>query len=167
MTKERRLGRGLEALLGQLPVRNDSAQPAQQHGRRHHRRRPTATHRRATPPCGAFGGVAVSARRSARGDGPVLCPAAPFAGQVSAGTAVPMANPGITATAAVSAAFDSLEGGRREAREPCKIRAGRRPADRQQSGPAASGVRPERNAVAGREHLGPRAVAAGGGSARP
>ena len=27
MTKERRLGRGLEALLGQLPARNDSAQP--------------------------------------------------------------------------------------------------------------------------------------------
>ena len=30
MNKERRLGRGLEALLGQLPVRNDSAQPVQQ-----------------------------------------------------------------------------------------------------------------------------------------
>ena len=30
MTKERRLGRGLEALLGQLPVRNDPALPAQQ-----------------------------------------------------------------------------------------------------------------------------------------
>ncbi|MGA7702595.1 MAG: ParB/RepB/Spo0J family partition protein [Thermoguttaceae bacterium] len=30
MSNERRLGRGLEALLGQLPVRNDSPQPAQQ-----------------------------------------------------------------------------------------------------------------------------------------
>ena len=30
MNKERRLGRGLEALLGQLPVRNDATQPAQQ-----------------------------------------------------------------------------------------------------------------------------------------
>ena len=31
MGKERRLGRGLEALLGQLPVRNEPAPPAQQH----------------------------------------------------------------------------------------------------------------------------------------
>ena len=31
MNKERRLGRGLEALLGQLPVRNEPAPPAQQH----------------------------------------------------------------------------------------------------------------------------------------
>lgn len=30
MNKERRLGRGLEALLGQLPVRSDAPQPAQQ-----------------------------------------------------------------------------------------------------------------------------------------
>lgn len=30
MTKERRLGRGLEALLGQLPVRHETAPPAQQ-----------------------------------------------------------------------------------------------------------------------------------------
>ena len=30
MNSERRLGRGLEALLGQLPVRNDSTQPTQQ-----------------------------------------------------------------------------------------------------------------------------------------
>jgi ParB family transcriptional regulator, chromosome partitioning protein len=30
VNKERRLGRGLEALLGQLPVRNDSTQPVQQ-----------------------------------------------------------------------------------------------------------------------------------------
>ncbi len=30
MNKERRLGRGLEALLGQLPARNDSTQPVQQ-----------------------------------------------------------------------------------------------------------------------------------------
>jgi len=30
VNKERRLGRGLEALLGQLPTRNDSAQPVQQ-----------------------------------------------------------------------------------------------------------------------------------------
>ncbi len=43
MTKERRLGRGLEALLGQLPVRNEPALPAQQ------RRPPAALAARPTP----------------------------------------------------------------------------------------------------------------------
>ena len=81
MTKERRLGRGLEALLGQLPARNETAVPAQQAGtpaataRRRDRRLPAA--RRHRPPRRAIGGSAVLARWSARRAGPTLCAAAP------------------------------------------------------------------------------------------
>ena len=65
MTKERRLGRGLEALLGQLPVRNEPALPAQQHrpaaGTSRLGRRPRTAPAPAAP-AGALGGGDVPAR---------------------------------------------------------------------------------------------------------
>jgi len=121
VTKERRLGRGLEALLGQLPVRNDSAQPVQQS---RPAEAPGSSDTNASlPPSPA---AAPSAESLFRLDIPHTATGDFFAqphhslAQVSAAPAGLATNTAISATAAVSAAFDSLGGDRQNAREPAR-----------------------------------------------
>ena len=85
MNKERRLGRGLEALLGQLPARNEPALPAQQPsaGSRVGVAARGQPLRRAGHACGAIGRGTVPAGRAARGARPVRRSAAPSAGSCS------------------------------------------------------------------------------------
>ena len=123
VTKERRLGRGLEALLGQLPVRNETAVPAQT-------ARAPLRGAGLGGATGALGRGHVPARRRAPGGGPGRRRLAPLAGWAGGRRAV-------RADRAVRAGA-GLEPGQ------CQV-------DRQQSGPAAAGLRARGNAVPGRE----------------
>jgi ParB family transcriptional regulator, chromosome partitioning protein len=119
VNKERRLGRGLEALLGQLPARNDSTQPTQQ-------LHPTdalgsSDSNASTPPSPS---AAPAGESLFRLDIPHTATGEFFAQphhspvQVPAGPGATTMTPGTSATAAVSAAFDSLDADRQEARSP-------------------------------------------------
>jgi ParB family transcriptional regulator, chromosome partitioning protein len=126
VNKERRLGRGLEALLGQLPARNDSAQPAQQP---HSAEAQVSSGSDASPPPSSP--AAPSGESLFRLDIPHTATGEFFAqphhspAQVPAGPAATTISPGVSATAAVSAAFDSLDGDRQEAhslvRDPARV----------------------------------------------
>ena len=137
MNKERRLGRGLEALLGGLPGWNNAAAEA---GRRH-----------------AVGGDAGGGRRTR--PAPLGRPRrhpAPSIGQAMA-RGVPAEPP--------APAGDRLRQ-RPQLRRPAAVlaAAGDR-SDRQQSGPTPAGLQPRGVADPGREHPRARAVATGGGAA--
>ena len=138
MSKERRLGRGLEALLGQLPARNETAAAAPAE------RPPAASAApEITAPPTAVAPAAPSAESLFRLDMPHA--AKPLAGQAHH---PPVAAPAAAAVAARPGGRCGRAGASRDG-SPAR----RRPSDRQQSGPTAAGLRRRGDEGPGREHF--------------